>query len=123
MSDDPPPQKFKPSKISVVLSVLAVISLAMLAWPAYATYRASKAHSQNLSVVSNLRVIGTGADQFYLEHSVSSVALTDLMGTNSSQYIRHFATHANETYPAVLVQGQAITASRIAGARTITYGN
>ena len=120
MNDNPPPQKFKPSKISVVLAVLAVISLAMLAWPAYATYRASKAHSQDLSVTSNLRIIASGADQYYVDRGVSSIALTLLAGTNSSQYFQ-LRTVANETYPAVLVQGQAITASGIAGARTITY--
>ncbi len=32
-------------------------------------------------------------------------------------------TVANETYPVVLVQGQPITASGIAGARTVTFGN
>lgn len=122
MNDNPTSQKPKPSKLSVILTVLVVISLAMLAWPVFVTIRA-KANRQDKAIEGNLRIISSGVDQYYLDRGVSSVALTDLMGSNSSQYVKTFQTVANETYPAILVQGQAVTASGIAGARTLTYGN
>ncbi len=121
MNDEPEPQKPPMSKVGlVVVSVLVVLALAFLAWwmPA-----ASKAGSQDMAVSGNLRQLSTGADLYYLEHGVTSVAFTEFVGTYRSQYITDFHTVANETYPAVMVQGRAITASGIASARTVTYGN
>ncbi len=108
------------SKTPIAVTVLIAGVLGMVGWLRYRDIREQQQRERN-SVMGNLRVLSTGADQYYLARGVSSVATTDLLGTNSSQYIRNFATHSNETYPAVLMQGQVITASGIAGARTITY--
>src|SRR5476649_1174982 len=106
--------------VEIMIVVVIIGLLAAMAIPAFQKVRSS---SQDKAVTNNLRQLGTGADQYYLERGVSSVATTDLMGTNSSQYVKVFTTVANETYPATLFQGAAITASGVAGARTVTYGN
>ena len=97
--------------------------IAGLAWLASREMDRSRSHALDQATLGNLRQLATGADQYFLAHSVSSVALAELIGRNSSQYVRTFQTVANETYPTVLVRGQPITASGIAGARTVTYGN
>ena len=106
--------------VEIMIVVVIIGLLAAMAIPAFQKVRSS---SQDKAVSNNLRMLSTGADQYYLERGVSSVATTDLMGSNSSQYVKTFQTVANETYPAVLQQGTAITASGVAGARTVTYGN
>lgn len=104
--------------VEIMIVVVIIGLLAAMAIPAFQKVRSS---SQDKAVLNNLRQLSTGADQYYLEMGVSSVATTDLMGSNSSQYVKTFQTVANETYPAVLQQAVAITASGVAGARTITY--
>ena len=103
-----------------MIVVVIIGLLAAMAIPAFQKVRAS---SQDKTVLNNLRQLYTGMNSYYLERGASSVATTDLMGSNSSQYVKTFQTVANETYPAVLVSGSYITASGIAGARTVTYGN
>ncbi len=79
--------------------------------------------SQDKAVTNNLRAIKAAADQYFLEHpGVSSVALTALVGPDSTPPLNSFQTVAHETYSPVIVKGQAVSASGIAGARTITYG-
>ncbi len=80
------------------------------------------ANSQDKAVIGNLRQIGAGADQYFLENGVSSVASATIVGTNRSQYVMSFQTVAQETYTPVIVQGRAISANGVAGARTITFG-
>lgn len=50
------------------------------------------------------------------------MASSTLVGTNSSQYVKSFATVAQETYTATVVQGAGISAFGVAGARTVTFG-
>jgi len=74
------------------------------------------------AVTGNLRQVMAGADQYFLEYGVSSVARDTIVGTNSSQYVKLFQPVDGETYSAVIIQGAAVTASGVSGARTITYG-
>src|SRR5471032_3069481 len=93
--------------VEIMIVVVIIGLLAAMAIPAFQKVRAS---SQDKAVLNNLRQLSAGADQFYLEAGVSSVASASLVGTNSSQYVKTFATVANETYTTVLQQGVAITA-------------
>lgn len=105
--------------VEIMIVVVIIGLLAAMAIPAFQKVRAS---SQDKSILNNLRQLNSGAVTYYLERGVSSVATTDLMGSNSSQYVKAFLTIAGESYPAVLMEGVAITASGVAGGRTITYG-
>ncbi len=102
-----------------MIVVVIIGLLASMALPAFQKVRAS---SQDRAVLNNLRQLGAGADQYFLENGVSSVSSFTLMGTNSSQYVKVFPTVAQETYTSVIVSGVAITAAGISGARTVTFG-
>jgi type IV pilus assembly protein PilA len=82
-----------------------------------------QARMQDSAAISNLRQLQAGADQYFYEHpGVTSVASAVIVGTNSTQYVRSWATIAQETYSPAIVQGHGIAAIGIAGARTVTYG-
>ncbi len=104
--------------VEIMIVVVIIGLLAAMAVPAFQKVRAT---AQDKSVFSNLRQLGAGANQIFLEQGVSSVASTTLVGTNSSQYVKTFGTVAGESYTATILQGTPITASGIAGQRTVTY--
>jgi type IV pilus assembly protein PilA len=106
--------------VEIMIVVVIIGLLAAMAIPAFQKVRAS---SQDKAVTNNLRQLSAAADQYFLEQGVSSVASASLVGTASSQYIKAVAAVAGETYSTDLWQGNAVTASNVAGARTITYAN
>ncbi len=106
--------------VEIMIVVVIIGLLAAMAIPAFQKVRAS---SQDKAVTNNLRQLSAAADQYFLEQGVSSVNSVDLVGTNPTQYVKAVATVAKETYATPLVQGAAVTASGVAGARTITYSN
>ncbi len=105
--------------VEIMIVVVIIGLLAAMAIPAFQKVRAS---SQDKAVLNNLRQLGSAADQYFLENGVSAVGSSVLVGTNSSQYIKAIQTVAGETY-SDLQQGSAVTATSVAGARTITYAN
>ena len=106
--------------VEIMIVVVIIGLLAAMAIPAFQKVRAS---SQDKAVLNNLRQLGSAADQYFLENGVSTVTSVDLVGTNSSQYVKAVNAVANETYVSTLSQGSAVTATGVAGARTITYNN
>ena len=105
--------------VEIMIVVVIIGLLAAMAIPAFQKVRAS---SQDRAVMNNLRQIQAGADIYFLEKGVSSVASSTLVGTNSSQYVKSFVTVANESYTSQVVQGAGISAAGVAGARTVTFG-
>jgi type IV pilus assembly protein PilA len=106
--------------VEIMIVVVIIGLLAAMAIPAFQKVRAS---SQDKAVTNNLRQLSAAADQYFLEKGFSTVASTDLVGTNSSQYIKAIALAANETYPVGVTQGTPLTATGVAGQRTVTYSN
>ena len=106
--------------VEIMIVVVIIGLLAAMAIPAFQKVRTS---SQDKAVTNNLRQLSAAADQYYLEFGVSSVATNWLVGTNSSNYVKAVNTVANEGYASDLMQGAAVTATGVAGARTITYQN
>ena len=106
--------------VEIMIVVVIIGLLAAMAIPAFQKVRAS---SQDKAVLNNLRQLSSAADQYFLEKGVSTVAQTDLVGTNSSNYIKALQTVANETYDATITQGLGVSATGVAGSRTITYTN
>ncbi|MFA6962351.1 MAG: prepilin-type N-terminal cleavage/methylation domain-containing protein [Opitutaceae bacterium] len=106
--------------VEIMIVVVIIGLLAAMAIPAFQKVRAS---SQDKAVLNNLRQLSSAADQYFLEKGVSTVSYDDLVGTNSSQYIKAIQTVAKETYPVTIEQGVGVTASAVAGARTVTYTN
>lgn len=106
--------------VEIMIVVVIIGLLAAMAIPAFQKVRAS---SQDKAVLNNLRQLGSAADQYFLEHGVSEVAFTALVGTESQKYIKSIQTVAGETYDATIKQGAGVSATGIAGARTISYTN
>lgn len=102
--------------VEIMIVVVIIGLLAAMAIPAFQKVRQS---SQDKAVLNNARQLSAGADQYFLENGVSSVLSTDLVGAD--KYVKAVNTVAGETYPTGFTQGQAITISGVAGARTITY--
>lgn len=105
--------------VEIMIVVVIIGLLAAMAIPAFQRVRAS---SQNKAITTNLRQLAVAADQYFLENGVSSVATSDLVGTNSSQYIKQLQPVVNETYVSTINEGQPVTAYALgAGGKTITY--
>jgi type IV pilus assembly protein PilA len=102
--------------VEIMIVVVIIGLLAAMAIPAFQKVRSA---SQDKTVLNNARQLSAGADQYYLENGVSSVASSDLVG--SDKYVKAVNTVAGETYPVGYTQGDPITILAVAGARTITY--
>lgn len=99
-----------------MIVVVIIGLLAAMAIPAFQKVRQS---SQDKAVLNNARQLSAAADQYFLENGVSTVAISNLVG--SDKYVKAINTVAGETYPDGFTQGTAITISGVAGARTVTY--
>jgi type IV pilus assembly protein PilA len=116
---DQSPEKLSGHRRLVVALFLAGYVVLVLVWLRPVKVRES---SSDKAVPNNLRQLRTGADQYFQVHpNATAISFTDLVGTNRSQYVKVIMTVAGETYPALIVKGAPITASGVAGARTITY--
>ena len=102
--------------VEIMIVVVIIGLLAAMAIPAFQKVRES---SQNKAVLNNARQLSAAADQYFLENGVSTVASSNLVG--SDKYVKAINTVASETYPTSFTQGVTITISGIAGVRTVTY--
>ena len=102
--------------VEIMIVVVIIGLLAAMAIPAFQKVRSA---SQDKTVLNNARQLSAAADQYYLEQGVSTVSISNLIGTTN--YVKALNLVANETYPAAFTQGTAITIDGVAGVRTITY--
>ena len=102
--------------VEIMIVVVIIGLLAAMAIPAFQKVRTN---SQDKAVLNNARQLSAGADQYYLENGVSSVALSALIGPTT--YVKSLNSVALETYPLGFTQGITITITSVAGTRTITY--
>ncbi|AKC82163.1 pilus assembly protein [Verrucomicrobia bacterium IMCC26134] len=106
--------------VEIMVVVVIVGLLAALAIPAFQRVRAS---SVDKAVMNNLRQLAGAAEQYYMEHGITAVASSILIGQETTQYIKVLHTVANESYSENFTLGQPLSASGIAGSRTISYLN
>ncbi len=102
--------------VEIMIVVVIIGLLAAMAIPAFQKVRQS---SQDKAVLNNARQLSAAADQYFLENGVSTVTLSNLVG--SANYVKALNLVANETYPGGYTQGETITIGGVAGVRTITY--
>ena len=105
---------FKLVEIMIVVVIIGL--LAAMAIPAFQKVRQS---SQDKAVLNNARQLSAAADQYFLENGVTTAGSISLIG--ATNYVKAVNTVAREFYPKFYTQGQTITISGLAGARTITY--
>ena len=102
--------------VEIMIVVVIIGLLAAMAIPAFQKVRSA---SQDKTVLNNARQLSAAADQYYLENGVSTVTISNLVGTTN--YVKALNLVANESYPGGYTQGIAITITGVAGVRTITY--
>jgi type IV pilus assembly protein PilA len=102
--------------VEIMIVVVIIGLLAAIAIPAFQKTRQT---SQERAVLNNVRQISGAADQYYMEHGATVVAVGELIGPD--KYMRVFATVAAEHYPSDYTQGVTITVSAVGGARTVTF--
>jgi type IV pilus assembly protein PilA len=104
--------------VEIMIVVVIIGLLAAMAIPAFQKVRVS---SQDKAILNNARQLAAGADQYFLENGVTTVAKSNLLG--SDKYVKALNTVASEAYPDNYTQGVTITVGAIAGARTVTYAS
>jgi type IV pilus assembly protein PilA len=110
-----PSSGFAAREILVVLALVAGI----LTVVAYTGYRRVRQSSEDKGVICVIRQLSAAADQYYLENSVSTVELRQLVG--ATNYVKAINTVAGESYPVRYTQGVTMTVTGVAGTRTVTY--
>jgi type IV pilus assembly protein PilA len=113
-----PHQGFTLVEIMIVVVIIGL--LAAMAIPAFQKVRAS---SQDKAITNNLRQLSSAADQYFLEKGVTQVNTSVLVGTDSTQYVKSVVTVAGESYVSPINQGSPLTATPVAGTRTVTFSN
>lgn len=104
---------------TLVEIMIVVVIIGLLAAMAIPAFQKTRQNSRDRAVLNNARQLSAAADQYYMEHGVSLVALTNLVGAD--KYVRVLETVALEVYPSHFTQGTTLTVSSIAGARTVTF--
>jgi type IV pilus assembly protein PilA len=73
-------------------------------------------------VVNNLRQIATAASQYMLDKGVTQAEYTDLVGTDTDNYIRSVSPVAGEDYTSeIVVQTQTQVSITAVSFGTVTY--
>jgi type IV pilus assembly protein PilA len=111
-----------PAGFTLVEIMIVVVIIGLLAAMAIPAFQKVRSTAQDKAVLSNLRQLAGAANVYFTTSGLSSVNSSDLVGSNPTQLVDTFTRVAGESYTTTLVQGTAITASPIAGARTSTYG-
>ena len=109
----------KSKGFTLVEIMIVVVIIGLLAAMAIPAFQKVRQNSQDKAVLNNARQLSAGADQYYLENGVSTVAQSALIGPTT--YVKALNSVANESYPATFTQGVTITIGSVAGVRTITY--
>lgn len=119
-ADEPPllPTKRHSSR-EVMLVVWVVAGAAVLGFFKW-IFDSSNVSSQNKAVLGNLRFLAAASDQYFLENGVTVVSRSQLdlvEGWHTTQL--HLID--GESYPTVFMKERTLTATGVAGQRTITY--
>lgn len=92
--------------VEIMIVVVIIGLLAAMAIPAFQKVRET---SQTKAITNNLRQLASGADQYFIEYGVTSVAQTSLVGQD--KYVKTLASVAGETYDATITSGTNIEAT------------
>lgn len=90
-----------------VSGLVLIPLMAAMAIPAFQKVRTA---SQDKAMINNMRMLAAAADQYYLEHSKTTVAARELIGPN--KYIQVLNPVMGEKYSETLRQGQPVVATR-----------
>jgi len=92
--------------VEIMIVVVIIGLLAAMAIPAFQKVRTT---SQTKAITNNLRQLASAADQYFLENGATTVAQSDLVGTD--KYVKALTAVAGESYPSTITQGTALEAT------------
>ena len=107
--------------LTKVESLIVVGILGLLAVLLAPAYRKVRALAQDNTVRNNLRQLANAENSYFLERGVSSVTSETLLEKTPTRDAISIIPVAGEIYPAILIKGAPVTASGIAGERTVTF--
>ena len=103
--------------VEIMIVVVIIGLLAAMAIPAFQKVRRT---SQDKTILNNLRQLSAAAQQYFLEQGVTQVTSANLVGTETSKYIKSVNTVRGETYLSPIdATATRITASTTA--ETVNY--
>lgn len=86
--------------VEIMIVVVIIGLLAAMAIPAFQKVRET---SQTKTIHNNLRLLASGADQYFLEHGVVEVEVDALIGPGN--YVKGLDPVASEEYPTLIAEG------------------
>jgi type IV pilus assembly protein PilA len=89
---------------TLVEIMIVVVIIGLLAAMAIPTFNKVRLESRVKTVTNNLRQVCSAAQQYMLDKGVVSCGESDLVGTNTDNYIRSISPVAGEDYTTILVQ-------------------
>jgi type IV pilus assembly protein PilA len=92
--------------VEIMIVVVIIVLLAAIATPAFQEVRII---SQTKAIEKNLSQLASGANKYFQENDVTSVAQTAIVGTD--KYVESLPIVAGETYPETITQGTDIQAT------------
>jgi type IV pilus assembly protein PilA len=98
--------------------MIVVVIIGLLAAMAIPTFGVVRQQSRMKAVTNNLRQISTAASQYMLNNGQTQAAFSDLIGTNTDNYVRSISPVAGEDYTGIVVVQTATQVSISA----ITFG-
>ncbi|HVS51848.1 MAG TPA: hypothetical protein VHD62_05780 [Opitutaceae bacterium] len=102
-----------------MVSLYNPVSVGLVAAMAIPAFQKVRTASQEKAVMNNLRQLAAAADQYYLEHGVTSVTYDQIVGPN--RYVRVIQPVAGENYRSLIfVQGRPLRV-QLADGRTVEY--
>lgn len=104
---------------TLVEIMIVVVIIGLLAALAFPTFNRMRIVSQDKAVYNNARQLAAASDQYFLEHGVTTVAYSSIVGPNL--HIKTIQKVANETYPEFFEANQDVVVTDIGGLRSITF--
>jgi type IV pilus assembly protein PilA len=102
--------------VEIMIVVVIIGLLAAMAIPAFQKVRAT---SREKTIENNIRQIGSGADQYFLEFGTSTVNVSNLIGPTN--YIKNpIVPVAGETYPTAVTTGTSFSMTWNGGSGTVS---
>lgn len=102
--------------VEIMIVVVIIGLLASMAIPAFQKVRET---SQTRAIHNNLRQLASGADQYFLEHGVVEVEVSQLIGSDA--YVKEFNPVAQEEYPELIAEGLDIVVTNAPGGEDIAW--